>query len=91
MLLAADSSLWKDIAVCFRTGGGNKNGLKEIVKMSVAYRRSQECGYKLRETQTEEGVSLDRWSTYCWLGALSMPSESLGSRTEYLEKVLEFA
>lgn len=28
MLLAAESSLWKDIAVCFRTGEGNKKWLE---------------------------------------------------------------
>lgn len=68
-----------------------KNGLREIVKMSMAYRRPQECGYGLRETQKEEGVSLDRWRTYRWIRALSKPSESLGSRAENLEKVLELA
>lgn len=36
-------------------------------------------GYKFRQVE------------YCWVRALSMPSESFGYRAEYLEKVLEFA
>lgn len=61
-----------------------------MVKMGMAYMRLQECGYRLRETWKEEGISLDRWS-YCWIRALSMPNESFGHRAECLDKVLEFA